>query len=116
MPSYWHAPKYLKLRERFLYFYFRQYILFTQKSNDMSIKFIAGLALGAVIVHLLNTEEGKAFIGRFKSDVNKVEDEISGLAECVVQKGKELINGVQDRAEEEIAVPLIVVVESNPVF
>jgi predicted choloylglycine hydrolase len=80
----------------------------------MSLKFIAGLALGAVIVHFLNTEEGKAFLSRFKSDVNKAEDEITGLAEGLIQKGKDLINGKQE-TEEEIISPVIVVVESNPV-
>lgn len=80
----------------------------------MSIKFIAGLALGGIIVHFLNTAEGKAFLNRFKSDVNRVEDEITDFAEGVVQKGRDLINGVQDRTEE-VVTPLIVVVESNPV-
>lgn len=79
----------------------------------MTLKFIAGIALGAVIVHFLNTEEGKAFIGRFKSDVNKAEEGISNLAEGLVQKGRELINGKPEM--EEIEAPIIVVVESNPV-
>jgi hypothetical protein len=82
----------------------------------MSLKFIAGLALGAVIVHFLNTEEGKAFICRFKSDVNKAEDEITGLAEGLIQKGKDFINGKEETEEDEaLNPPLIVVVESNPV-
>jgi bifunctional DNA-binding transcriptional regulator/antitoxin component of YhaV-PrlF toxin-antitoxin module len=80
----------------------------------MSLKFIAGLAVGAVIVHFLNTEEGKAFLCRFKKDINKAEEEITGLAEGLVQKGKDLING-REEMEEETAPPLIVVVESNPV-
>jgi bifunctional DNA-binding transcriptional regulator/antitoxin component of YhaV-PrlF toxin-antitoxin module len=80
----------------------------------MSLKFIAGLAIGAVVVHFLNTEEGKAFLCRFKKDINKAEDEISGLAESLVQKGKDLINGKEESAEETVT-PLIVVVESNPV-
>lgn len=79
----------------------------------MSLKFIAGIALGAVIVHFLNTEEGKAFVGRFKSDINKAEEGISDLADGLVQKGRELIHGKPEMVE--IETPLIVVVESNPV-
>ncbi|NCI49963.1 hypothetical protein GWC95_08520 [Sediminibacterium roseum] len=79
----------------------------------MSLKFIAGLALGAIVVHFLNTEEGKAFICRLKTDINKAEDGLTDLAEGLVQKGKEFINGKPET--EELEAPLIVVVESNPV-
>jgi len=81
----------------------------------MSFKFLAGVALGAVIVHFLNTDEGKAFINRFRSDVKRTEEGLSEIAENLVQKGKDLINGAGEKIEEEIPGSLIVVVESNPV-
>jgi hypothetical protein len=62
----------------------------------MTIKFIAGLAIGAAVVHFLNTEEGKALIRRFKKDVESVEDDLTSLSEGLMEKGKSLIGQTKE--------------------
>ena len=72
----------------------------------MSIKFIAGLAIGAAIVHFLNTEEGQALIGRVKKDAAKVEDDLTTLTDGLIQKGRSLV-GITD---EPVVDAIVVVV------
>ena len=59
-------------------------------------KFIAGLLLGAVagtaLVLFLNSEEGKAFINDLKEGVGKMQEDLSGLADDLIQKGKSFMD------------------------
>lgn len=80
----------------------------------MSFKFLAGLALGAIVVHFLETPEGKAFLRRLRSDISRTEENIAVLADGLVQRGRELVQGVERNVQNEPE-QLIVVVESNPV-
>lgn len=81
----------------------------------MSLKFLAGLAVGAVVVHLLETEEGKAFLCRLKTDLRRTSRNLSAVADGLVEQGKRIINGTGNEAIEPSHEQLIVVVESNPV-
>jgi hypothetical protein len=72
----------------------------------MSIKFIAGLAIGAAIVHFLNTEEGQALIGRVKKDAAKVEDDLTTLTDGLLQKGRSLV-GITDEPVVDTIVVLV---------
>jgi gas vesicle protein len=70
----------------------------------MSIKFVAGLligaAAGAALVHFLNTEEGKRFTSKLKKDASKVEDELADLADDLIQKGKSFMNEMEEKVDE----------------
>lgn len=70
----------------------------------MSFKFVAGLligaAAGAAVVHFLGTEEGKAFARKLKRDVSEVGDELAGMAEDLVQKGRSFMNEVEEQADK----------------
>lgn len=80
----------------------------------MSLKFLAGIAVGAVVVHFLKTEEGKAFLWRLKTDIGKTGEELACIADGLVERGRRIVGGagMETEPEEE---SLIVVVESNPV-
>lgn len=58
----------------------------------MSFKFtlglILGVAAGAAIMHYLDTEEGKAFVKKIKSDLGDLEDNIADLKEDIAGKAK----------------------------
>lgn len=66
----------------------------------MSIKFIAGLLIGATVVHFLNTEEGKDLINRFKRDASRLQDDLCDLADDAVQKGKSFMNEFEEKVDE----------------
>ncbi len=72
----------------------------------MSIKFIAGLAIGAAIVHFLNTEEGQALIGRVKKDAARVENDLTTLTDGLIQKGRSLV-GITDEPVVDTIVVLV---------
>ena len=58
----------------------------------MSFKFtlglILGVAAGAAIMHYLDTEEGRAFVGKIKSDLSDLEGNIADLKEDIAGKAK----------------------------
>ena len=81
-----------------------------RKTNFMSIKFIVGLAVGAAIVHFLNTQEGRAFMGRIQKDTANARDNVNALADDLVEKGKSLM-GIQE--EEPPVGAILVVVEER---
>jgi gas vesicle protein len=70
----------------------------------MSIKFVAGLligaAAGAAIIHFLNTEEGKAFTQKLKKDAADVEDELASMADDLIHKGKSFMNDMEGKVDE----------------
>jgi len=72
----------------------------------MSIKFIAGLAIGAAIVHFLNTAEGQALIGRVKKDASRVEEDLATLTNGLIQKGRSLV-GITDEPVVDTIVVLV---------
>jgi hypothetical protein len=63
----------------------------------MSIKFtlglILGVAAGAAIMHYLDTEEGKAFVKKIKSDLGDLEDSLADLKEDITAKTKSAFGG-----------------------
>ncbi len=73
----------------------------------MNLKFIAGLVIGAAIVHFFSTEEGKALIRRFKKDVSKIEDDLAEIKDNLLDKGRSLIQDADEEKDETV----IVVVE-----
>jgi hypothetical protein len=79
----------------------------------MSIKFIAGVALGAAIMHFLNTEEGQAFIARFTRDINRAGDDLADFADNIVSKGKDLFGEEREPKPQE---SVVVLVETNTVI
>ncbi len=62
----------------------------------MGIKFVSGLligaAVGAAVVHFLNTREGKEMMDNLKEDAAKIEEEFSNLAEDLIQKGRSFVD------------------------
>jgi hypothetical protein len=70
----------------------------------MSIKFVAGLligaAAGAAIVHYLNTAEGRAFTQKLKEDAAGVEDELAAMADDLVKKGKSFMNDMEEKVDK----------------
>jgi len=72
----------------------------------MSIKFIAGLAIGAAIVHFLNTAEGQALIGRVKKDAARVEEDLTTIKDGLIQKGRSLV-GITDEPVVDTIVVLV---------
>lgn len=64
----------------------------------MSIKFVAGLLIGAaagvVLANLLNSEEGKEILENLKKDAADVEQELAGMAEDLVKKGREFVDSL----------------------
>ncbi len=75
------------------------------------MKFTLGVLLGAtvtaIIIHYLNTEEGKALVDKVKKDAEEVSDNLSELAENLVEKGKSIIG--KEGSEIETAGETIVV-------
>ena len=70
---------------------------------------LAGMAIGAAVVHYLSSREGKALVNRIKDDVDEMGEKFSDLAEDIVQKGKSLIgNTDQDGVMVEETVVLLV--------
>lgn len=73
----------------------------------MSLKFTLGLligaAAGAAVVHFLNTEEGKAFAGKLKRDISEVEEELTVMAEDLIQKGKNIMDDLEGKVDEATA-------------
>lgn len=70
----------------------------------MGFKFTAGLLIGAVagaaVMHFLQTEEGKAFARKLKRDVTEVEDELAGMAEDLIQKGKDFMDDIEGKVDK----------------
>lgn len=70
---------------------------------------LAGITIGAAVVHYLSSREGKALVNKIKDDVDEVGEKFSELAEDLVQKGKSLIgNTNQDGPIVEETVVLLV--------
>ncbi|MES2372547.1 MAG: hypothetical protein V4557_08205 [Bacteroidota bacterium] len=62
----------------------------------MSVKFIAGLLIGAAVVHFLNTPEGKDLLCRFKKDANKMKEDLGNLAD----KGHSFMNDLEKEVDK----------------
>ncbi|MDB5211193.1 MAG: hypothetical protein JWQ30_2020 [Sediminibacterium sp.] len=62
----------------------------------MSNKFIAGVLLGAVagtaLVLFLNSEKGKELIKDLKEGAGKMQEDLSDLADDVLQKGRSFMD------------------------
>jgi gas vesicle protein len=71
---------------------------------------VIGASVGAAIVHYLNTPEGKALVNKVKKDADEVSENVTGLAEDIVQKTKSIIGKREDESDEGT---LIMVVESQ---
>lgn len=69
----------------------------------MSFKFalgvILGVAAGAAIMHYLDTEEGKAFVKKIKSDLGDLEDSLADLKEDITVKAKSAFGTESGEAE-----------------
>ncbi|MES2330202.1 MAG: hypothetical protein V4539_11410 [Bacteroidota bacterium] len=65
----------------------------------MSVKFIAGLLIGAAVVHFLNTPEGKDLLCRFKKDADKMKDDLENLADDLVDKGRAFMSVMEEEVD-----------------
>ena len=70
----------------------------------MNLKFIAGLVIGAAIVHFFSTEEGMALIRRFKKDVSRIEDDLAEIKDNLIDKGRSLIGDIDEAKDETVIV------------
>lgn len=66
----------------------------------MSVKFIAGLLIGAAVVHFLNTPEGKDLVCRFKKDANKMKEDLENLADDLADKGHSFMNDLEKEVDK----------------
>ena len=59
-------------------------------------KFIAGLLVGALagtaLVLFLNSEKGKAFINDLKEGAGKMQEDLGGFADDLMQKGRSFMD------------------------
>jgi hypothetical protein len=67
----------------------------------MSVKFAMGLligaAAGAVLMHYLNTPEGKAFVEKVKDDISEMGEKVSDVAEDIIEKGRSIIQADEEK-------------------
>lgn len=72
----------------------------------MSFKFtlglILGVAAGAAIMHYLDTEEGKAFVKKIKSDLSDLEENLADLKEDIVGKAKSAFGDKEEMGADAI--------------
>jgi hypothetical protein len=59
---------------------------------------LIGAAAGALLMHYLNTPEGKAFAERVKDDIGEMGEKVSDFAEDIIEKGKSIIQSEEERA------------------
>ena len=71
---------------------------------------LLGAAAGAAVVHYLNTTEGKLLVNKVKRDADNISDNISDLADGLVEKGRSLVGGGKDAMEDQFADETVVVV------
>jgi gas vesicle protein len=69
---------------------------------------LLGAAVGAVVVHYLNTTEGKALVSKVKKDAGEMGDNLTEFTDDLVQKGKSLM-GNHEKVDEEPVVEETVV-------
>lgn len=71
---------------------------------------LLGAAAGAAVVHYLNTTEGKLLTNKVKRDANQLSENLSDLADGIVEKGKSIIGGTKDAMEDQFTDETIVMV------
>ena len=75
---------------------------------------LAGIAIGAAVVHYLNTREGKALVDKIKDDADEIGEELSSFAEDLVEKGKSIISSGQPGEDSFVEETVIVVIPDQP--
>lgn len=63
----------------------------------ISLGLLIGAATAAVVVHYLNTPEGKAFVDRIKRDVDDMGENVNGMVDELVTKGKSVFGNVKEQ-------------------
>lgn len=59
------------------------------------MKLLLTLAVGAVVIHLLCTKDGKAVVNKFKKSAEDIADDL-------VEKGKSLFGDIKDKANSAV--------------
>lgn len=72
---------------------------------------IIGASIGAAVVHYLNTLEGKALVNKIKNDVDEAGENLSGMADQLVNKTNSLLGKAEEKTVD--TVERIVLVGSN---
>lgn len=63
----------------------------------ISLGLLIGAATAAIVVHYLNSPEGKAFVDRVKRDVEDMGDNVNDMVDELVTKGKSVFGNVQEQ-------------------
>ena len=66
-----------------------------------TLGFLLGASVGAAVVHYLNSKEGIALVNKVKEDVSEVSNNLSGLADDIVNTGKSFIGKEKERETVE---------------
>lgn len=70
----------------------------------MSLKFIAGLLIGATataaILYFLETEEGKALTAKLKAEAGKVEEDILAMADDMANDPYAFMNDLEKQVDK----------------
>lgn len=72
------------------------------------MKFTLGLLIGtaatAVVIHYINSFEGRALINRVKNDADELGDNLQALKEGLVEKGKSFLGKCEEAEQAEIII------------
>lgn len=71
---------------------------------------IVGAAAATLVVHYLNTREGKALVDKVKHDADCVSENLTGLADGIVQKGRSFLGTDNNTTQQGVVEETFVLV------
>jgi hypothetical protein len=74
-----------------------QYFISNSTNMKISLGLLLGAAVAGVVVHYLNTPEGKAFVDRVKKDADDLGGNLSGTVDDLVNKGKSIFGNAKEQ-------------------
>ncbi|MBV9988891.1 MAG: YtxH domain-containing protein [Chitinophagaceae bacterium] len=63
----------------------------------ISLGLLLGAAVAGIVVHYLNTPEGKAFVDRVKKDAEDLGGNLNGTVDDLVSKGKSIFGNAKEQ-------------------